>query len=223
MRVMDDGVWRRLGRFVWVLAIAGIALGYAALVFARLYRPDPTDGFGRGEAALTWLSLMATTFLPHAGMGLALGLGLLLVMRRWRTAAAGAPLLAMSLGPWLVAAVLPRGGGGVPDPGARIDGTLLVLSVNLLSTSNANSAILAQIERHRPDVILVQEITHAAYERVRSALADDYPHALGAPREDNFGQAVFSRVPFTRPPVLYPRREGWDFPQMMRCPRRRGR
>lgn len=215
MRRADRPARTRLHRVIWALAIAGIGLGYAALAFARLYRPEPADGFGRGEAALTWLSLMGTTFLPHAGMGLALGLGLLLVLRRWRTAAAGVPLLAMSLGPWLVAAVLPRGGGGAPDPGARIDGTLLVLSVNLLSTSDADAAVLEQVDRHRPDVILVQEITPATYERMRATLAEDYPHAVGAPREDHFGQAVFSRVAFTRPALLYPRRAGWDVPQIM--------
>ncbi|MCL4741221.1 MAG: endonuclease/exonuclease/phosphatase family protein [Phycisphaerales bacterium] len=215
MRVIDDGVRGRLGRLVWALALAGLSLGYVAFAFARLYRADPADGFGRAEAALTWLSLMATTFLPHAGIALAFGLGLLLVMRRWRTAAAGVPLLAVSLGPWLAAGVLPRGGGFVPDADDRADGSMLVLSVNLLSTSGADRTILAQVERHRPDVILVQEITAAAYERMRGALAGEYAHAVGAPREDHFGQAVFSRVPFTRAARLYPPRPRWDLPQVM--------
>ncbi len=217
MRRADRPARTRLHRVIWALGIAGIGLGYAALAFARLYRPEPADGFGRGEAALTWLSLMGTTFLPHAGIGLMVGLGALLVLRRWRTAAVGVPLLALSLGPWLVAFTPQRGAGsgGAPDSAAASDGSMLVLSVNLLSTSNADRAILEQIDRHLPDVILVQEITNAAYERVRSTLAEDYPHAVGAPREDHFGQAVFSRVPFSRPARLYPPRPGWDVPQIM--------
>ena len=200
----------RRRRAVARVGLFAIALGYLGLAFVSLYRPNPGDGMGSLEAALTWASLMGATFLPHAGVALMVGLVACVLLRARKTALVGVPLLALSLGPWLLSF-----GPARTDDAARSDGdSLLVLSANLLGVSRSDIDLLGQIETHEPDVIMLQEVRGASLERLVEALGDTYEH-VAAPRESNFGVAVFSRLAFKRDArVLHPS-SGADLPQLI--------
>lgn len=164
-----------------------------------LYRPTPADGIGGFETFLTWASLMGNTFLPHAGMALVAWLVACVVLRARKTALAGLPLLAVSLGPWLLG--LAPTNRPARAPGER---SFLVLSANLLGISRSDVELLEQIDAERPDVIVLQEVRQGAVERLTAALGDRYIH-IAAPRPDFTGVAIYSRLPFTREPeVIYP-------------------
>ncbi|MBK7403325.1 MAG: endonuclease/exonuclease/phosphatase family protein [Phycisphaerales bacterium] len=208
--------WAGARRAASRLVLVSLCGGYAAFALATLYRPDPADGMGRVETGLTWFSLMGTTFLPHAGMAL---LGVLVVcvaVRARRTALAGVPLLAMSLGPWLWS-FLPPAGARNPEPVGTLvgsdSGSMLVLSANLFATTKSDVPLVDQIRATRPDVIMLQEVRPDAAERLLAALSADYA-SVAIPRDDNFGQAIFSRLPFSREPEVTPRDGESPLPQV---------
>ena len=89
---------RSLRRF----ALGAVVVGYLGFGLVTLYRADPSDGMGGGETLLAWLSLLGTTFLPHASIGLLVALLVCVLVRARAALLAGVPLLAMSAGPWLV-------------------------------------------------------------------------------------------------------------------------
>lgn len=182
------------------LGLPGVVAGYGAVLFILLYRPTPADGMGQGEILLTWASLMGNTFLPHLGLALLGWLAVCLLVRARKTALAGVPLLAMSLGPWLLG-FAPAHRPVAPVPGQD---SLLVLSANLLGVSRSDVELVEQVSAQRPDIILLQEVREGAVERLTAALGDRYTH-IAAPRPDFTGVAIFSRLPFTREPrVVYP-------------------
>ena len=95
------------------------------------------------------------------------------------------------------------------DPSA-VDGPVLrVMQFNVLARNDDYDRLLQLVERERPDVIVLQEVT-AAWQRALGALNSAYPHRLILPREDKFGIALLSRVPLTSvtqvesPPSAYP-------------------
>ncbi len=89
--------------------------------------------------------------------------------------------------------------------GARVK----LLQANVLSSNTERHKLLEFIGEEQPDVIALQEVTRA-WEATLHALADDYPHSLIESRDDNFGIAILSRLPFTAvtavdaPPLGYP-------------------
>jgi len=208
-RVLKSGCWLcRWQQAVWRVGLFGIAAGYVALACVVFFRPDPADGMGSVETALAWLSLMGTTFVPHAGVALVVWLAVLARAKAYKTIAVGVPLLVLSLGPWVWSFAPSRNVGPVAK------GTMLVLSANLLGSSRSDVELLEQIAAHEPEVIVLQEVQAASLARLESALAGRYQVAA-APREHLFGGAIFSRLPFTRAArIVYPT-DGLDLPQIM--------
>ncbi len=96
------------------------------------------------------------------------------------------------------------------DSGAVAGDTeLKLLYANVLSTNRDHERLLELISSERPDVILLQEMsTH--WQDALQILEADYPFRYSAVREDNFGIAMLSRLPFTAathvdsPPLGYP-------------------
>jgi endonuclease/exonuclease/phosphatase (EEP) superfamily protein YafD len=56
--------------------------------------------------------------------------------------------------------------------------------------------ILDEIRAARPDVLLLQEYTDAWHEAASAALSADYPYSSFVARDDSFGVAIYSRLPF---------------------------
>ncbi|MFG0258944.1 MAG: endonuclease/exonuclease/phosphatase family protein, partial [Phycisphaerales bacterium JB041] len=188
-------------------ALGAVVSGYVGFGLVTLYRADPSDGMGSGETLLAWLSLLGTTFLPHAGVALLVGLCVCAMVRARAALVAGVPLAAMSAGPWLLSFA--------PPPAAvETGGSVLIMSANLLGTSRSDEEVLAQIDAHRPDVIVFQEVRPGSLARLAAALGDRY-ESVDEPREHLFGSATFSRLPFSRRAEVVMPGDGRDLPQLV--------
>lgn len=88
-------------------------------------------------------------------------------------------------------------------------GKVKVLYANVLGSNREHDRLLALIQREQPDIVALLEISSQWLETLKT-LQGDYPHSYTAPREDNFGVALFSRLPLSgathvdSPPLGYP-------------------
>ena len=73
---------------------------------------------------------------------------------------------------------------------------LRVMSCNLLMVNRDVAPILAEVRAARPDVLLLQEYSDGSHEAAKAALAGDYPYSSVVTRDDSFGVAIYSRLPF---------------------------
>ena len=72
--------------------------------------------------------------------------------------------------------------------------TIKIMSFNVLGENRQHGNVIAEINRHDPDVLVVVEYAnywHPALERIHAA----YPHRLEEPRWHGFGIAIFSKLP----------------------------
>ena len=92
--------------------------------------------------------------------------------------------------------------GQVPDPGPGAL-TLRVLSLNVLGGSADPAAVVRAIERHRVDVLVVQELTPGMVHRLAAAGIDALlPYCHVDPRPKAGGTGLWARWPLTPlPPV----------------------
>jgi endonuclease/exonuclease/phosphatase (EEP) superfamily protein YafD len=102
--------------------------------------------------------------------------------------------------------VLPWYTGDAPATGST---ALKILYANVLSSNRDHDRLLALIEREGPDIIVLQEVSGHWLAALR-VLDADYPFSRSAPREDNFGIAIWSRLPLSAamqidsPPLGFP-------------------
>jgi len=80
--------------------------------------------------------------------------------------------------------------------------SLRVLSMNVLSSNRQFQSARREIESSSADVVFLMEVNHRWMAELE-ALKERYPHHLALPREDNFGVALFSRIPWTRHEVKW--------------------
>ena len=114
---------------------------------------------------------------------------LAVVRARWLLVAAGAALVVNA------AEVVPWSFDGVRDPGWSGKTSLTLLSANVCNLNEEHGPFLELIRERDPDVIVLVEATDewvAALEAIKEA----YPFSEQATREDPFGIALYSRVPF---------------------------
>lgn len=78
--------------------------------------------------------------------------------------------------------------------------TIRILHANVLSSNAHRAALLDLITQEKPDLVMLQEINTQWLEAL-APLADDYPFSCISAREDNFGMAVYSRMPLHDPVV----------------------
>ncbi len=71
----------------------------------------------------------------------------------------------------------------------------IILAANLLSDNDDFGAVLALVSAEDPDVIALLEYS-PRWQHDLASLAEEYPYILEDPRSDNFGIALFSRLPF---------------------------
>jgi len=95
-----------------------------------------------------------------------------------------------------------RTGDAPADTG--IGGQRLKLALmNVYRRNRKHEAFLRCIERHQPDVVVVQEVTDS-WAQALEALSQEYPFFEVLPREDGSGIAFHSRFPFERLPLALP-------------------
>lgn len=77
----------------------------------------------------------------------------------------------------------------------QVDGIpLRVMSFNVLTGNASHAAVLEEIKRMDPDVLIIIEVNHA-WMKALDQLASQYPHRISYPRSDNFGMACLSKYP----------------------------
>lgn len=164
-----------VGWFVAVGLLAGILIAPLA---------------GDAPAAVAFAGLLLQTFSFHAGLIVVVFLIVSLVLRRWRLGTALLLCVMLTVGPSALRSLRPA------LPAVDDDRTLTVLSCNLCYGRADADRLVAWIDEVDPDVIVLQEHGGRWPQYVRDRLGDRYPHAWEEPREDAFGQATLSRLPF---------------------------
>ncbi|WP_223786557.1 endonuclease/exonuclease/phosphatase family protein [Marinicella meishanensis] len=78
-----------------------------------------------------------------------------------------------------------------PAPANR----LKLFYANVYSGNHQHDPLIQQVQNENADVVLLQEV-NARWLTALDVIKASYPHRIEIPREDNFGIAVFSRLPF---------------------------
>jgi len=79
--------------------------------------------------------------------------------------------------------------------------SIRVLLANVLSSNEQYGKARKLIRSVDPDIIVIIEATED-WMKALSSLEEKYPHVISRPREDNFGIAVLSRLPFEKSEIL---------------------
>lgn len=81
---------------------------------------------------------------------------------------------------------------GTQAPATKV---LTILDVNFNSQNDRFDALNSVITRSKPDIICWQEFSANADKWSIENLAHEYPYSMRRPRNDNFGIALFSKIP----------------------------
>lgn len=82
------------------------------------------------------------------------------------------------------------------------DMVMKISLMNVLTSNNGYKAVLANINKSKPDIIFLEEVNDEWLKNM-SALDKVYPYSIKYPREDNFGVALYSKVPFKTSEIKY--------------------
>lgn len=100
--------------------------------------------------------------------------------------------------PWYLGEMAPEG----PNP-------IKLMNANVLANNDQYDRLIDSIHAEQPDVIFLQEVSPEWLDGL-TAIQSDYPFSYAEPRHDNFGIAMFSRLPLDSvthidsPPMDYP-------------------
>ncbi len=146
-------------------------------------------------ARLWWLFELTSHFRLHLAIGLAAIAAFWVMKRRWRQVAicfafatVNAVLVLALL--WPIAGEPPRSGG-----------RLRLVSINVHTENERSDLLLKFLRSADADVVLLMEVNDR-WMTALSPLHTNYPHRIAEVREDNFGIALFSRLPLTNASVV---------------------
>lgn len=143
-------------------------------------------------ANLQWLFLML--LLPAAAMAARLD-------RRWALLLLALPLPWLSAAPAAPSADANSGYAGYAQAGpARDDASLSIASANVFLRNHDVRGLAQWLERERPDVVVVLEVTPAYAAGLQTLTA--YPHRHIIPAAGAFGIAILSRYPLEQVQVV---------------------
>jgi endonuclease/exonuclease/phosphatase (EEP) superfamily protein YafD len=80
--------------------------------------------------------------------------------------------------------------------------TIRLLQINVRTENHQYDLVKNFIRQAGPDVLIVEEVDESWIQQLES-LRDILPAACSAPRDDNFGIALFSRLPLTNASIRY--------------------
>lgn len=92
---------------------------------------------------------------------------------------------------------------------AGTDTSIRLMNANVLSQNEQYDRLLQIIDDEQPDIVFLQEVS-PQWLAALGSIQGDYPFHYAEPRHDNFGIAVFSRLPFDAvthvdsPPLDFP-------------------
>lgn len=164
---------------MWIVVIALLTV-----VVARLLAFDEHRAFMLLDAYTLWILLPAYTVLVAA-----------VCFRRWPLAITATIVVIAHLA-WIVPPLTDT----VPvSAAARRAPHVRVVTANVRYDNTEHGPLIAELERLRADVLVIQEVTPAWWEAIqRSRLRTAYPHAASDLRDDPGGMAVLSKVPLRR-------------------------
>lgn len=168
---------------------------YMLLLFSWLF-PLKFDADSQTYLATYQVTILVRAFAFHLGL-LALLCALLAVFWRWRSEALVFVPAILFCTYDAVTDYLPK---SQPVANAQ-QGTVSILSANLLFNNRDATPLLRLIQRESPDVLVFQEYTRPMDKILSAALANSYPNSTRLPQEDAFGIAVYSRLPVLEQPV----------------------
>jgi endonuclease/exonuclease/phosphatase (EEP) superfamily protein YafD len=179
-----------LYRWAWLILLTG----YAAAIPAGCYKDD-FQSTGGADAVMGWISMLIKNYVFHLGLVIAVVAGLAILFRRIFLPICTLPLLILCLSPELRELRKP------PPPAARGE-QITVMTFNLfdanvvLAESGNGGDVVSEIERAAPDVLFLQEYTDRWHQALHESLKSTFPHFRAAPRDHQFGIAIYSRRPF---------------------------
>lgn len=135
-----------------------------------------------------WLAELLTHFPVQAAVAGGVLAGACGLLRMRVVACAACALALLHLLP-VIPYLVPR---STAEPGAAP--RLRVLQLNVLTANRRHDAVERLVRETRPDLLALLEV-NARWLDALSVLQARYPHRIAAPREDDFGIALFSRVP----------------------------
>jgi endonuclease/exonuclease/phosphatase (EEP) superfamily protein YafD len=170
-------------------AWAVVSGAYLLLALAYLW---PQDCRNESPAYVTvaWLAFLVRVLQFHLGL-LLLAIALVAAFVRGRRLffCATPAVLFTVVSP--LSAVLTRYPYDKPPPA-----DLTVMTCNLLMVNPDVTPLLNEMLTCKPHVLLLQEYTPRAHEAAKAALSGAYPYSSFVTRDDSFGVAIYSRLPF---------------------------
>jgi endonuclease/exonuclease/phosphatase (EEP) superfamily protein YafD len=146
---------------------------------------------------LWWICELTSHFPLHMAAGLSVFAMVWVAKRRWRMVTICGVFAAINAG--LVLSVLWPGEKATPQAGAR----LRLAAINVHTSNHRSDLVLEFLRSVDADAILLMEVNERWMDAL-SPLKATYPHLIAEPREDNFGIALFSRLPLTNSSVIEP-------------------
>ncbi len=142
-----------------------------------------------------WFDLLSHFRLQYALLSLLFLLGFIFAKRKVFSVIA---LMVLSANIYLI---WPHLAWGAATQNEQNTQTLKVFHANVYTANQQHQLLIDQLNEEQADVIILQEIDNKWLKSLR-VLNQDYPHRIELPRSDNFGMAVFSRLPFENQRIL---------------------
>jgi endonuclease/exonuclease/phosphatase (EEP) superfamily protein YafD len=86
--------------------------------------------------------------------------------------------------------------------GAFSGNSLRILLANVNTENRRYDLVQKMVIDENPDIIILEEISDEWMSKI-GGLKERYPHHLECPQDDNFGMALFSRIPLLEPKILF--------------------
>jgi endonuclease/exonuclease/phosphatase (EEP) superfamily protein YafD len=146
-------------------------------------------------AKIWWVFELACHFRPHLAITLLVFSALWLALKKCRLALACATFAVLNA--LLVGSLLLPAKSGVPSSGAK----LRLVSLNVLTSNLKTDLVLDFLRTSDADVIFLMEVNDRWIDGLMP-LKTIYPHCTVVPRADNFGIALFSKLPLAETNVI---------------------
>jgi len=144
---------------------------------------------------LWWILELTSHFRLHLAVSLLALAAVWALKRRWRIAVVCGAFAAINLS--LLLSLLYPSSRTLSPSGAP----LRLAAINVHTANERADLVLDFLRSADADVILLMEVNERWMSDL-SPLHSSHPHVLAEPREDNFGIALFSRIPLTNHAVI---------------------